>query len=644
MSRRLGSVLTVLGAAAVAAPLTLVGVSSAADHPRVTSADPVDWTPHVLDGRVRGTATVAGTTVVVGDFSKVREQGSSTTIARSDVFAFDSAGRVSTTFTPTVTGSEVFDVIPAGDGRSVYIAGSFSKINGQARTTRVARLDVQTGAVMNSFKVPSINNKVTALDLVGDTLYAGGWFTKVGGQPRTLLTALDATTGADLGTVDLTFSGTWNGGVLGVAEMTIQPDGSDLVVIGNFRTVQGQSRPQVAMIDLTGPVATVDSWATARYSTGCHSSFETYMWGLDASPDGTYFAIGTTGAYSGGPSSGTLCDTVARWEFDAAGPNQQPTWIDYTGGDTVTDIEVTGAAVYAGGHFRWMNNPYAADKAGPGAVRRMGLAALDPRNGLPLSWNPGRARGWGVWGFSSDEQGLWIGHDTATVGGETHERLALMPLLDGTGTVPADDTGSLPANVYLAGQPIRNGFDNQVTYRHFDGATVSGAGTVADGGVSWSGSRASVMIDGRVYTTWSDGAFTHRGYNGITFGKPSTVNLYGLTAFADEARTMTSMWFDRVTGRLYFTLSGSNRLYFRYFTPQSKVVGAIRHEVGTAGIDFSKVTGGFIASGDLYYRTSDDSLRRVPWANGPAGTATVVSGPGVDGVSWASRSMFLRAG
>jgi hypothetical protein len=641
---RARAALAVIGAVAIAAPLGLSAVSSAAEHATVTSDDPADWTPHVLDGRVRGMATVGGTTVVVGDFTRVREQGSTTAIARSDIFAFDSTGKVSTTFVPTVTGSEVFDVIPSGDGQSVYIAGSFSAVNGAPRTTRVTRLDVQTGQVVSSFRAPSFNNQVTALDLVGNKLYAAGWFTRVGGQPRTLLTALDATTGADLGTVNLTFAGTWNGGTLGVSEMTIQPDGTDLVVIGNFRTVQGQSRPQIAMVDLTGPTATLDSWHTTRYSTTCSRSFETYMWGLDASPDGKYFAIGTTGAYSGGPSTGTLCDTVARWEFDAVGPNQNPTWIDYTGGDTVTDIEVTGAAIYAGGHFRWMNNPYSSDRTGPGAVRRMGLAALDPRNGLPFSWNPGRARGWGVWGFASNDQGLWIGHDTATVGGETHERLALMPLVDGTGVIPPDNTGSLPANVYLAGLPVGGGFDNQVAYKSFSGSTVSGTGTADAGGVSWSGSRASTMIDGRVYTTWSDGTFTHRGYNGVRFGTAATVNLNALTAFADESRAMTAMWFDRVTGRLYFTLSGTNRLYYRYFTPESRIVGGIRYEVSAPGIDLTRVTGGFLAGGNLYYRTTDGALNRVAWSNGPTGSSTVVSGPGVDGVSWSSRSLFLFAG
>lgn len=639
----------VAGAAALAtlAPHAVSGLSASAavQHGSVVSADPVDWTPHVLDGKVRGIATVGSTTVAVGDFTQVREQGSQTTLTRSRIFAFDAQGKISSTFTPAVTGSEIFDVIPTGDGTSVYIAGSFKSINGAARTARVARIDVTTGAVISSFKAPSFNNKATALELIGNKLYVSGWFTRVGGTPRTLVTALDATTGADLNTVNLTFRDTFNGGRLGVDEMTIQPDGSDMVVIGNFRTVNGQSRPQVAMIDLTGATATLDSWATSRYGTSCHRKFTTYMWGLDGSPDGSYFAIGTTGAYSGGPATGTLCDTVARWDWDKAGSGQNPTWIDYTGGDTVTDIEVTDAAIYAGGHFRWFNNPYASDRKGPGAVRRFGLAALDPRNGLPFSWNPGRLRGWGVWGFASTDQGLWVGHDTSVVGGETHERLALLPVDGSTGAIPADSTGTLPGNIYLAGQPAGTGFDSRVTYRHLDGTTASGLNDVADTSVDWSKARATFMVDGRVYTAWSDGTMTHRGWNEKKFGTSANVKLNRLTAFSDEMKLMKSMWFDRVTGRLYFTLTGSNRLYYRYFTPQSKVVGGIRYEVSTGGVDFTRVTAGFLEGGSLYYRTDDGALRKVGWSGGTvAGTPSTVSGPAVDGINWNARSMFLYAG
>lgn len=636
---------TAVAVAALALPLAATDLSVAAEHDRVTSANPVDWTPHVLDGKVRGIAEVGSTTVAVGDFTQVREQGSSSVVTRNRIFAFDSAGKISTTFVPVITGAEILDVIPAGDGQSVYIAGAFRKVNGRGRTSRVARVDVNTGEVVRTFRAPAFNNRATALDLLGDKLYVSGAFTRVGGVSRTLVTALDATTGADTGSLNLAFSGTWNGGKLRVDEMTVGADGTRLVVIGNFRTVAGQSRPQIAMIDVSGANAVLDSWSTTRFSTTCSRSFDTYMWGLDASPDGTYFAVGTTGAYSGGPTSGTLCDSVSRWEFGRAGADQQPTWIDYTGGDTVTDIEVTGAAVYAGGHFRWMNNPYSADRTGPGAVRRFGLAALDPRNGLPLSWNPGRKRGWGVWGFASTTQGLWIGHDTAEVGGETHERLALMPLDGSTGAVPPDNTGSLPGNIYLAGQPTGTSFDDRVTYRHLDGTTASAPTDVADTAVDWSNARATFMVDGRVYIAWADGTMTHRGWNERKFGTSANVKLHALTAFSDELKVMESMWFDRVTGRLYFTLSGSNRLYYRYFTPESRVVGGIRYEVSTGGIDFSRVTAGFLEGGSLYYRTDDGALRQVGWSDGTvAGSSSLVSGPTVDGINWNARSMFLYAG
>jgi hypothetical protein len=130
------------------------------------------------------------------------------------------------------------------------------------------------------------------------------------------------------------------------------------------------------MLNLTTSPVTVTDWATTRYQQQCAKVFDTYMRDVDISPDGSHFVVGTTGAYR----AGSLCDSAARWETGAGGAGQQPTWVDYTGGDTLYSVAVTGTAVYVGGHQRWMNNSFAGDRAGPGAVAREGIAALDPVN------------------------------------------------------------------------------------------------------------------------------------------------------------------------------------------------------------------------------------------------------------------------
>ena len=126
-------------------------------------------------------------------------------------------------------------------------------------------------------------------------------------------------------------------------------------------------------------------------------------------------------------------------------PGQQPTWVDGTGGDTLYSVAITGTAVYVGGHQCWMNNNFVADRAGPGAVTRKGIAALDPTNGLPLSWNPGRDRGVGAFALVATSQSLWVGSDTDRIGRyEHHGRIAFMPLAGGA-TVPESRVGTSPA-------------------------------------------------------------------------------------------------------------------------------------------------------------------------------------------------------
>ena len=99
-----------------------------------------------------------------------------------------------------------------------------------------------------------------------------------------------------------------------------------MVVIGNFRTVGGLARDQIVMIDLTGATAAV---STDLVHHAVHAdllpqgAFDSYMRDVEMSPDGSFFVVATTG----GPHSGTLCDTAARFETYAIGTALTATWV-----------------------------------------------------------------------------------------------------------------------------------------------------------------------------------------------------------------------------------------------------------------------------------------------------------------------------
>src|SRR5205085_288831 len=103
------------------------------------------------------------------------------------------------------------------------------------------------------------------------------------------------------------------------------------------------------------------------------------------------------------------------------------TWVDRTGNDSVTSLEVADGVIYVAGHFRWLSNANGADSKGDGGIDRYGFGALDPSNGMPLAWNPTRSPGdqlpaggvdWGpiVWELWKGPAGLYIGQDSDGVG------------------------------------------------------------------------------------------------------------------------------------------------------------------------------------------------------------------------------------
>ena len=646
----------VAASSAVVATAALPSAAVNADHGnRVVSANPADNTPHVMNGSVNAITQVGNKIIAAGTFTSVSPAGTYANTAddlvRNRIFAFDATtGAIDTAFNPNIGGAvNSLDT----DGTHVYAAGSFGSVGGNTAFKRVVKLTA-SGTVVSGFKTLP-NGMVKEVAVRGSRVYIGGGFTSIrsGGvrSARAALAALDPTSGAVLGAVNVPFTGVYDpnnngGGTTNIRRFDVTADGSRLVAVGNFATVGGQPRVQVAVLDTSGATASVAPWSTNRFDrahNSCAGVFDTFTRDVDFSPEGSYFVVSTTGAFAGGAAAGTMCDSVSRWETSSTG--NDPSWIGYTGGDTTFGVAVTGSAVYVGGHMRWQNNPFQGDEAGPGAVRRRGIAALDPVNGLPLSWNPSRARGVGAQALFATSQGLWVGSDTTKIGKETHGRVAFMPLAGGT-TVPAVATASLPNDLFAAQRT--SGTTGVLQRRPVDATGVpTGAATTANSTMDWSSVRGAFLLNGNVYYGLADGGLYKRTFDKATgaLGAQRVVDLYddpdtGQRIPFDIAN-MTGMFYDPATHRIYYTVSGDGRLFYRYFTPESEVVGAQTFTEGSVYTNFGTVAGMTLASGRILYGSDEGALYSQPFSNGRVtGVPTPVSNDG----TWTYRALFVPNG
>jgi len=152
----------------------------------------------------------------------------------------------------------------AVDGSRVYVGGSFSFTSGGFTYRNLVAFDISPIATVSPTLVtgfrPQPNNTVWAItpDLL--TVFVGGEFTSIGGQPKGGLAALNKSTGA----ADATFvanvggsltcptctSGLPNGGDPGVHALALTPD-ETLVLGGNFNNVGGIARNGLAQVSRT---------------------------------------------------------------------------------------------------------------------------------------------------------------------------------------------------------------------------------------------------------------------------------------------------------------------------------------------------------------------------------------------------------
>ena len=643
-SRIIGALLPVglvLGGTVALTPALLPGTAVGASADTIVEEAPATGTPHVLDGSVRVVLRVGDRIVVGGEFTEVREFGRSLVLKRKNLFAFDPAtGEIDESFVPNPD-AIVHALEPAANGQGVYVGGEFTRIGG-GEHPRLALVQLADGGVVPGFdagRSGKVAGKVKDLALHDGRLWVAGAFTHIDGQPQGQLATVDPVTGTYLPFMSLAVTGQHNGGFTTVSNIDVS--GNRLLASGNFRRVDGKRRQQLVMLSTGGAQAAVTRFRTRFFEARCRPLWNSYVEGVDFSPDGSFFVVATTGGdrLDLGP-----CDATMRFEARATGRNVKYSWLDMTGGDSSYSVTTTNSVVYVGGHARYQNNTHGDNEAGPGAVPRPGIAALSAVNGLPLPWNPTREpRGQGVFALLLEPEGLWLGSDTEVIADQVRPRLALLP--DQGRVVPHYEAPSEVSKIYLAGSrkaPLRSRTMQSGGF----GRTVE----EPDGDVPWDSLNGAFILDGRLYTASDSGEFRRRSFDGASYGPAVAVNtadqLVPLKAWRVDMRRMTAMFFDR--GRVYFTKKGSSRLFYRYFAPQSDVVGVDRRTAsrGIKGLDFSRVGGMTVAGGHLYWTTPRGDLKRVDWATGArsgrpvAGSVKILSGPEKDGLTWKARDLL----
>ena len=543
----------------------------------------------------------------------------------------------------------------AANGTSVYVAGRFSVAAGESMPSRLFMADVATGTVDTTFVPPTISGDIRDLEVTDNRLWIAGKFTHINGVAQKALGTLNATTGKSDPYFNGVFAGThrdindpehpeYANDKTNVVQISTNPTNTQLAVVGNFTSVNGDARSQIAKFNIGSAPYTLSTWSTELFTRSCSVLFETYMTDVEYSPDGSFFVVSTAGAWGGTPSTtgDSGCDVVARFESSSTAAANRATWTAYTGGDTTWTIEVTDNVIYAGGHQRWQNNPLGNNVADQGAVSREGIAALNPINGMAYSWNPTRARGVGVQDLLATSDGLYVGSDTTLIGktdgNKYHARIAFLPLAGGK-QLPVIRPNSLPGNLYFVGA----GKAQLVRRAHTGTALTSSAN--APNGLGWGTSVGAFMVNGILYKAHKSGTVTKATFDGTTYGTATPVNTADKLAYQtdwhNDVKTITSLFY--AGGNIYYTKSGTNALYRRGFETESDVVGQNRFSTTTSGINWSAVRGAFVANGSLYYADTKGRLLSRTWnqsANAPVSSPGVVRGTS----GWNSRTLFPYQG
>lgn len=361
--------LVVVMSAALSAAVGLPAANAAA-----TVSATADRIPASTNGRVDAMVQIGTRLYLGGSFT------SASGLSRRGLVAVDAGtGKVDSGWRADVTGTvEVLAASP--DGTTLYVGGSFTKVDGVNRLNLAAV--TAAGGAVTSWNPGASNGSVHALAVSSTTVYAGGTFTASGSTSIGRLVSLDRGTGRANPGFDPHPSASVD---------TLRLAGTTLYVGGKFSTIAGVSRPHLAALSAATGNAT-----GYRPQLGCPA--------LDLVSDASKIYVACAGGRTGGNS-------VVAFRTGTSG-STAPAWLRQGNGN-VQSVTLVGGVLYAGGHFGTM----------AGATRHH-AAAFDPASGALLGWAPVFNSALGVWVLRPAGGALWAGGDFTSVNQVSHPHVA----------------------------------------------------------------------------------------------------------------------------------------------------------------------------------------------------------------------------
>jgi hypothetical protein len=316
------------------------------------------WAPDpscaYADASCVNTLVVLGSELFVGGYFTAIGGQSLSNLAE---LSTSGTGAADATWDPDPNGV-VFSLVLSGS--ELFAGGGFTSIGGQSRS-ELAELSTQgSGAVdptwnPNPNRPKMVPDEVNALTLSGSSLFVGGVFERIGGQPRNDLAEL-STTGA--GDADPN----WNpAGISSPAVNALTVSDGYLYVGGSFGLLGGVRQDDLARVSTTGTGAADASW--------------------DPNVNGVVDAVAAASSsiYAGGEftSAGAL-NVYTNGELVRLNPDGSldQTWNPDVYG-SIEALDVSGGQLYVAGLF---NEAYQATES----IARISLATgqLDP------NWKP----------------------------------------------------------------------------------------------------------------------------------------------------------------------------------------------------------------------------------------------------------------